>query len=102
VAVSDSKAQIVLKSIKYKSASECLTMLAYSPRKASKIISKVIKSAMANAENNLGLESEKLFVEEAFAGRATILKRVQPRAKGRGYGIQKRYSHITVILNEKN
>jgi large subunit ribosomal protein L22 len=99
--VSDTKARAVLNIIKNKSAYESLDRLNYSSRTASRIIAKILKSAMANAENNLGLESKKLFIEETFANRAMILKRIQPRAKGRAYRIQKRYSHITIILNEK-
>ena len=101
VRISDTKARIVLDQIKGKDAPVACAMLDYSPRYASHVILKLLKSAMANAENNMGLDPEKLYVQEAFAGRAGIMRRIQPRAKGRAYGIQKRFCHITIILNEK-
>lgn len=101
IRISDSKARIVLNEIKGKDAALALAMLNYSPRYASHVIGKLLKSAMANAENNMGLDPNKLYIEEAFANRASIMKRIRPRAKGRAYGIQKRFCHITLILNEK-
>lgn len=101
IRLSDSKARIVLNQIKGKDATPALAMLNYSPRYASYVIGKLLKSAMANAENNLGLDPNKLFIEEAFADRASIMKRIRPRAKGRAYRIQKRFCHITLVLNEK-
>ncbi len=101
IRISDSKARIVLNEIKGKDAPVALAMLNYSPRYASAVIAKLLKSAMANAENNMGLDPNKLYVEKAVADRASIMKRIRPRAKGRAYGIQKRFCHITLILNEK-
>ena len=65
------------------------------------IIGKVLKSAMANAENNLGMDVNKLYVEEVIAGQGPTLKRVRPRAQGRAYKILKRSCHISIILNER-
>ena len=65
------------------------------------IIGKVLKSAMANAENNLGMDVSKLYVEEVIAGQGPTLKRVRPRAQGRAYKILKRSCHISIILNER-
>ncbi len=99
--ISDTKARIVLEQIKGKSAGTALSILTYSPRYAADLIEKVLKSAIANAENNLGLDVNKLFVEEAIANQGPIMKRIQPRAKGRAYRIEKRLSHISIILNER-
>ncbi len=99
--ISDIKARIVLEQIKGKPVAAALGILAYSPRYAAELIEKVLKSAIANAENNLGMDTENLFVENVFADRATVMKRIQPRAKGRAYRIEKKVSHITVVLNEK-
>lgn len=101
IRISDTKARIVLNTIKGKDATTALAMLQYSPRYASYVIGKLLKSAMANAENNLGIEPSSLYVEEAVANRGPILKRIRPRAKGRAYGIQKRSCHISLVLNEK-
>ena len=73
----------------------------YNPRYASSIIEKLLKSAIANAENNNSMNADKLFIEECYANKGPILKRIQPRAQGRAYQIKKRMSHITVVLNEK-
>jgi len=99
--VSDTKARIVLAQIKGKSVTTALGILTYSPRYAAALIKKVLKSAIANAENNLGMDPDRLFVEEVYANRGPIMKRIQPRARGTAYRIQKRSSHISIILNEK-
>ena len=76
-------------------------LLNYSPRYAAAIIGKVLKSAMANAENNLGMDVDKLYVEEVSADQGPTMKRIQPRAQGRAYRILKRSCHISIILNER-
>ncbi|WP_058485961.1 50S ribosomal protein L22 [Defluviitalea phaphyphila] len=99
--VSASKAKIVLDIIKGKPVGEALAILAYTPRKAARIIEKALKSAMANAENNQGLDVSKLYVEEAYANKGPTMKRIRPRAQGRAYRIEKKTSHISIILNER-
>ena len=64
------------------------------------LIKKLLKSAIANAENNNGMSAENLYVEECYANKGPTMKRVKPRAQGRAYRIEKRMSHITVVLNE--
>ena len=76
-------------------------ILAYSPRYAAEIIEKVLKSAIANAENNLELDVEKLYVEDVVANQGPTLKRIRPRAQGRAYRINKRTAHISIYLNER-
>ena len=78
-----------------------LAILAYNPRYASSIIKKLLESAIANAENNNGMSRENLYIEECYANKGPTMKRVQPRAQGRAYRIEKRMSHITVVLNER-
>ena len=70
-------------------------------KSASSLIEKLLKSAIANAENNNGMNAENLYVEECYASQGPIMKRVKPRAQGRAYRIEKRMSHITIVLNEK-
>ena len=99
--VSVQKACFVLDAIRGKSVEEALAIVMYNPRYASSLIEKLIKSAAANAENNNGMDPSKLYIEECFANKGPTMKRIKPRAKGSAYRIEKRMSHITVILNER-
>ena len=99
--VSTQKACFVLDAIRGKDVNAALGILAYSPRYASAVIEKLLKSAIANAENNNGMDASKLYVEECFAGDAPTMKRIHPRAQGRAYRIFKRMSNITIILGER-
>ena len=99
--VSVQKACFVLDAIGGKSAVQALGILMYNPRYASQIIEKLLKSAIANAENNNNLSVEKLYIAECYAGTGPIMKRVKPRAQGRAYRIEKRMSHITIVLDER-
>ena len=101
VGIPASKAKIVLDQIKGKDVVTATAMLKYSSRYAAEIVGKVLKSAVANAENNLGMDVSKLYVEEVIAGQGPTMKRVRPRAQGRAYRILKRSSHISIILNER-
>jgi len=99
--ISDRKARIVLEQIKGKNVTTALAILRYSPRFGSDLIEKVLKSAIANAEHNLSMNTTDLFVEEVSANRGPIWKRMMPRARGSADRILKKTSHITIILNEK-
>lgn len=95
------KAGFVLDAIRGKDVQTALAIVTYNPRYASSIIEKLLKSAIANAENNNGMNVNDLYVAEAYANRGPIMKRIRPRAQGRAYRIEKRMSHITVVLDEK-
>ena len=95
------KACYVLDAIRGKDVETALGILTYSPRYASSVIRKLVESAAANAENNNGLSRNNLYVAECFANKAPTMKRIRPRAQGRAYRIEKRMSHITVILDER-
>ncbi|GHV39211.1 50S ribosomal protein L22 [Clostridia bacterium] len=102
--LSDEKAKIVLDQIKGKGIDEAEAILTFSRRFASYVALKVLKSAIANAEHNLGLDRAKLFVEEAYANRGTSHYgrfRLRPRAKGRGNRIERKMSHVSIVLNER-
>lgn len=101
VRVPSSKAKIVLDTIKGKDVATALGILAYTPRNAARIIEKLVKSAIANAENNNGLDVNKLYIAEAYATQGPTLKRIRARAQGRAFRIDKQTSHITVVLNER-
>jgi len=95
------KARIVLNEIKGKDVKLAQALLKHSPRYASSVCLKVLDSAVANAEHNLGMDKENLFVEEVFANQGPSMKRMRPRGKGSADRIIKRTSHITIILNER-
>lgn len=99
--VSVQKACFVLDAIRGKDVQSAIGVLTYNPRYASSIILKLLKSAIANAENNNGMKVENLFVQECFANKGPTMKRIRPRAQGRAYRIEKRMSHITIVLNER-
>ena len=99
--ISVQKACFVLDAIRGKDVEEAKAILSYNPRYASGIILKLLNSAIANAENNNGLDPENLYIAECFANKGPTMKRIRPRAQGRAYRIEKRMSHITVILDEK-
>ena len=98
--VSVTKACFVLDAIRGKDVQTALAILAYNPRYASSVIEKLLKSAIANAEYK-GLSADNLYVAECFANKGPTMKRIRPRAQGRAYRIEKRTSHITVVLDEK-
>ena len=98
VRVSPQKARDVLKHIRGRSVPEARTVLAFTERAAAREIDKVLRSAVANAEENLGLSGDDLVVSSAFADQGPVLKRWQPRARGRVGRIRKPTSHITIGL----
>ena len=99
--VSVTKACFVLDAIRGKDVQTALAILDYNPRYASSLVAKLLRSAIANAENNNGLKAENLYVAECYANKGPTMKRIQPRAQGRAYRIEKRTSHITVVLDER-
>ena len=95
------KACFVLDAIRGKDVQSALAIVTYNPRYASSLIKKLLESAIANAENNNNLSRENLYVEECYANKGPTMKRIHPRAQGRAYRIEKRMSHITIVLNER-
>ena len=95
------KACFVLDAIRGKGYTEAVGIVTYNPRYGSEIVTKLLKSAIANAENNNGLDVNNLYVAECYANKGPTMKRIHPRAQGRAYRIEKRMSHITIVLDEK-
>jgi len=100
--ISPRKVKIVMDLIKNKPIDEAYAILRYTPKAASEILFKLLKSAEANATNNNGLNRDNLYVADGFANPGPILKRVMPRAQGRAVRIRKRTSHITIVVKERN
>ena len=95
------KVNLVLKMIRGKKAENALNILAFSKKRISNEITKILKSAIANAENNHQLDIDKLFVKEATVGKSMVLKRFRPRARGRSGKILKPFSKIKILVQEK-
>ena len=100
IRISPSKVRIVLDVIRGQKYEDAVAILKNMPNAATESVLKVLESAGANAENNLGLNKADLVVSETFVDGGPILKRFQPVSKGRAHSIKKRTSHITVILDE--
>lgn len=101
VRIAPRKVQIVLDLIRKQSADKAAAILKHTPKAASEPLAKLLKSAVANAENNHGMNKDNLYVAECFVCPGPILKRVRPRAQGRAFRVEKRTSHITLVLREK-
>ena len=99
--VSVQKACFVLDAIRGKDVNTALAILEYNPRYASAIIKKLLQSAIANAEHNNNMDVNKLYIDECYANKGPTMKRIRPRAQGRAYRIEKRMSHITIVLDER-
>ena len=100
VRISSRKVKIVIDLIRGKSVAEAQAILMYTPKAASPIVEKLLRSAVANAENNMDLNRDSLYVAEVFADQGPTLKRYMPRARGSASRIRKRTSHITIILDQ--
>ena len=87
--------------IKGKKVDEALRDLEFARKKVAKDVSKTVKSAISNAENNYQFDIDNLFVKEAYVGKSLVMKRYRPRAKGRASPIKKPFSRITIVLEEK-
>ena len=99
--ISSRKVKIVADLIRGKNVDEALAIVKFTPKASSEVIEKLLKSAIANAENNNGMNVENLYIEECYANKGPTMKRIRPRAQGRAYRIEKRMSHITIVLNER-
>ena len=95
------KVQIVLDLIRNKPVDIALATLELTPKAASPMVAKLLKSAMANAENKHNMNKDDVYVSECFVCPGPIMKRVMPRAQGRAFRILKRTSHITLVVKEK-
>ena len=98
--ISSRKVKIVADLIRNKNVEEALSILKFAPKASSEILEKLLKSAIANAENNHFMNRSNLYVAEIYANQGPTLKRIRPAAKGSAVRIRKRTSHITIVLRE--
>ena len=99
--ISPRKVGVVLDLIRNKPAKYAMAVLKNTSKAASEPLAKLLKSAMANAEHNYGMNADSLYVKECYVCPGPILKRIMPRAQGRAFRINKRTSHVTIVLEEK-
>ncbi len=99
--ISPQKLNLVAQLIRGKKAQAALAELTFSTRRIAKYVRKVLQSAIANAENNHQLDVDRLYVKEAFVGSSISMKRFHARARGRGVRVEKPFSHLTVIVRER-
>ena len=102
VRIAPRKVKIVCDLIRGKDVDTAMAILLQTPKAASEVMVKLLKSAVANAENNFEMDHDKLYVSETFANPGPIIKRFRPRAQGRAFRINKRTSHITIVVKEKD
>ena len=101
IRISPRKVRIVADNIKGQSVEKAIHLLTFTPKKAGRLLLKVVKSAVANAEQKPNVDVDQLIVSTVFVDGGPTLKRWRARAQGRAYRINKRTSHITVVLDEK-
>jgi len=101
VRVPPRKARLVVDMIRGEDINRALNIVKFTPKRAARVVEKVLRSALANAQHNHGVKDvDRLFVKEAIVDQGPTWKRIQPRAMGRAYRIKKRTSHITIVLQE--
>jgi len=99
--ISPRKVKVVCDLIRGKDTKTARAILMATPKAASELMLKILKSAVSNAENNHNMDPDNLYVSETYANAGPIQKRMMPRAQGRGFRINKRTSHITIVVKEK-
>lgn len=102
VRIAPRKVRVVMDLIRGKNVAEAFAILKFTPKAGADVVEKVLRSAVANAENNFDMDVDKLFVKTAFVDQGPTLKRIHPRSRGQAFKILKRTSHVTVIVDEKN
>ena len=100
IRISPQKLNLVAQSIRGLDIKAAIDQLTFSRKRISREVLKVLNTAIANAENNFGLDIDRLIVEEAFVGKSIVMKRMRPRARGRAAKILKPFSKLTIVLKE--
>ena len=101
IRIAPRKVRIVMNLVRGKSVADALAILKFTPKVGAAAVEKVLRSAVANAENNFDMDVDRLFISSAFVDQGPTLKRIHPRSRGQAFKILKHTSHITVAVNEK-
>ena len=102
VRITPRKVRVVLDLIRGKNVAEAFAILKFTPKAGAVVVEKVLRSAVANAENNYDMDVDKLVIKTAFADDGPTMKRIHPRYRGQAFKILKRTSHVTIVVDEKN
>lgn len=101
IRIAPRKVRVVMDLIRGKDIAEAFAILKFTPKVGAQAIEKVLKSAVANAENNFDMDVDKLYVSSCFVDQGPTLKRIHPRSRGQAFKILKRTSHITIVVEER-
>ena len=101
IRVAPRKVRVVMDLIRGKNVAEAFAILKFTPKVGADVIEKVLKSAVANAENNFDMNVDKLYVSSAYVDQGPTLKRIHPRSRGQAFRILKRTAHVTVVVEER-
>ena len=101
IRIAPRKVRVVMDLIRGQSVAEAFAILKFTPKAGADVIEKVLKSAVANAENNFDMNVDNLYVSTAYVDQGPTLKRIHPRSRGQAFSILKRTSHVTVVVTEK-
>ena len=101
IRIAPRKVRIVMNLVRGKSVADALAILKFTPKVGADAVEKVLRSAIANAENNFDMDADRLFISSAFVDQGPTLKRIHPRSRGQAFKNLKHTSHITVAVNEK-
>ena len=101
IRIAPRKVRIVMNLVRGKSVADAFAILKFTPKVGADAVEKVLRSAVANAENNFDMDVDRLFISSAFVDQGPTLKRIHPRSRGQAFKILKHTSHITVAVNEK-
>lgn len=101
IRIAPRKVRIVIDLIRGKNVGEAFAILKYTPKVASEVIEKLLKSAVANAEHNYDMNADNLYVSTAYVDQGPTLKRIHPRSRGQAFKILKRTSHVTIVVKER-
>lgn len=101
VRIAPRKVRVVMNLIRGKNVADAFAILKFTPKVGADVIEKVLKSAVANAENNFDMNVDKLYVSSAYVDQGPTLKRIHPRSRGQAFSIFKRTSHVTVVVAER-
>ena len=101
VRIAPRKVRVVMNLVRGKSVAEAFAILKFTPKAGADVIEKVLKSAVANAENNFDMNVDKLYISSAYVDQGPTLKRIHPRSRGQAFSILKWTSHVTVVVSER-
>ncbi|MBE6096143.1 MAG: 50S ribosomal protein L22 [Schwartzia succinivorans] len=101
IRIAPRKVRVVMNLIRGKNVADAFAILKFTPKAGADVIEKVLKSAVANAENNFDMNVDKLYISSAYVDQGPTLKRIHPRSRGQAFSILKRTSHVTVVVAER-